>query len=261
MITLKDYQDRFNYFAKVRRDSRGVLTVTMHTNDGPWIFSQEAQDDIAHLFQAIADDRETKIVIFTGTGDGFCPTIDLVNLGPILAGFDARLWFERFQVNGRRSMMAMLNIEAPVILAMNGPTTIHSEIWMPADIRLATPDTFIEDKVYLGGGNTPVVNPVTIWETMLGLAHAKNFHWGQQRLMAKQLLEWGVFTELVERKDILARANAHADRLLQLPELTLRYSRFALNHRLRRAITEDSLGYGYLGVQLLDTLVLNKPGA
>mgnify|MGYP003701086527 CR=1 FL=1 len=75
------------------------------------------------------------------------------------------------------------------------------------------------------------------------------------------MYEWGVFTEPVAREEILARTNAHADRLLQLPELTLRYARFALNHRLRRAVTEDSLGYGYLGVQLLDTLVLHKPGA
>lgn len=257
MSTLAEYQDRFEHFMRIER-ADGVLTVTLHTEGGPWIFSQRAQDDLSRAFRAIADDRDNRVVIFTGTGDGFCPAIATDELGAILNEFDAG-WFERFNANGRRALLAMLDIEAPVILALNGPTTIHGELWMPSDIKLATPDASIQDMVYMGGGNTPVVNPVAIWETLIGHARAKNYHWGQQTLSAQQLYEFGVYTELVARKDLLARAQAHVERLLKLPEYTLRYTRFVLNHRLRRAVTEDGLGYGFLGVQLLDTLVLRPP--
>jgi hypothetical protein len=41
----------------------------------------------------------------------------------------------------------------------------------------------------------------------------------------------------------MTRAHEHAEKLLALPELTRRYSRVVLNHRMKR-LFQEGLGYG-----------------
>ena len=49
----------------------------------------------------------------------------------------------------------MIDIPVPVIAALNGATTVHSEYALLANIVIATPDTVFQDKPHFAFGIVP----------------------------------------------------------------------------------------------------------
>ncbi|MGL5838185.1 MAG: enoyl-CoA hydratase/isomerase family protein [Sphingorhabdus sp.] len=241
MTILTDYADKY-HFAAIARDATGVLTVTLGTGAGTWVFDQKAQDDLGRLYADIADDRETKVVIFTGTGDAFCGALDVEEVGATIAAFDND-WADRWIENGRRGLFNMLSIERPVIVAFNGPAHIHAELWVTGDIVLATPDTTIRDEVYTPAGNIPGGAIVTVWEHLIGSSRTRYFQFAGQTLDAETLHDLGVVHEILPRDGLLARAQELAAKLAERPTLSLRYTKSALIHSLRSAALADTQHY------------------
>src|SRR5689334_3766971 len=68
-------------------------------------------------FAEIGDDRDNKVVILTGSGDVFRDEIDGASLGEI---FEPGEW-DKIYWEGRRVLQRLLEIEAPLIAAVNGP--------------------------------------------------------------------------------------------------------------------------------------------
>src|SRR5260370_18819956 len=69
-----------NYFdayrsLKLTRDSTGVLLAEFHSNGGPFTFTAQDHTELVDAFYRIAQDRANKIVILTGAGGGFIPSI------------------------------------------------------------------------------------------------------------------------------------------------------------------------------------------
>jgi enoyl-CoA hydratase/carnithine racemase len=241
MTALSNYVNRY-HFARFSRDDTGVLTVTLGTEGASWVFDQKAQDDLGRLHFDIADDRDNKVIIFTGSGDAFCAALNGAEIGETIGAFDIT-WADRWIENGRRALFNMLAIERPVIVAFNGPTHIHAELWVTGDIVLATPNTTIRDDVYTPGGNIPGGAIVTIWEHLIGSSRTRYFELAGQTLDAKTLHQLGVVHEILPREALLKRAKELAAALAARPTLSLRYTKSALIHSLRQAALSDTQGY------------------
>jgi enoyl-CoA hydratase/carnithine racemase len=54
--------------------------------------------------------------------------------------------YDKIYREGRKVLMNILDIEVPLIAAVNGPMRLHSEYVLLADIVLATPSTVFQDK-------------------------------------------------------------------------------------------------------------------
>jgi enoyl-CoA hydratase/carnithine racemase len=67
----------------------GGLTITMPSNGSAGVFNQNAQDTLARLMRDVAADRETRVVIVEGTGETFCAGLDMDEVVPFVAQFDA----------------------------------------------------------------------------------------------------------------------------------------------------------------------------
>ena len=65
-----EYFDRYETIAFDRTES-GVLTVRLHTNNGPVVYSSVNHREWVHSFFDISADRDNRVVILTGTGDEF----------------------------------------------------------------------------------------------------------------------------------------------------------------------------------------------
>ncbi|WP_046244826.1 enoyl-CoA hydratase/isomerase family protein [Hymenobacter terrenus] len=245
------YKDKYE-FLQMERSPEGILQVTLHTNGGPWVFSNAAHNGFGYAFKDIAADWDNKVVIFTGTGNAFCKDAIPEEVGYLFTHMtpqqvDAWYW------DGKRFLTEFLKIEAPVITAINGPALIHGEIFMGADIILASENATFQDATHIPTGNVPGGDTQVIWEEILGPVRHRYFQFAGQLLTAPEALAFGVVSEVLPQDQLVARAWEHARRLAQLPALTLRYSRLALNQRIRkRVLTEAPFGMAHLGVSLLE---------
>lgn len=139
--------------------------------------------------------------------------------------------------------MNLLDIEVPVIAALNGPVLLHSEYALLADIVLATPETIFQDKPHFDFGIVPGDGVNLLWPEVIGSVRGRYFILTRQQLDAQTAKDWGAVNEIVPSDRLLERAHQIANELVKLPPLTSRYTRIALTQKLRR-IVDESAGYG-----------------
>ena len=86
----------------------GVTEVRFHTDGGSMRWNATAHREAGDAFAEVAGDRETKVVIVTGTGDSFCAEID----GQSFAGRKAwePIWWE-----GKRLLKCLLEDRKSVV--------------------------------------------------------------------------------------------------------------------------------------------------
>src|SRR5271167_4875108 len=224
--------------ARLTRSKTGVLEVALHTDGGTLVFNGHTHEQFVELFHAIGSDPDNRVVILTGSGNAFMESITL-------DGFDffSPRGYDKIYREGRKVLMNILDIEVPMIAAVNGPVRLHSEYILLADIVLATPATVFQDKPHFEIGIVPGDGVNLLWQEVIGTIRGRYFILTRQELDAKTAKEWGAVNEIVPADKLLARAREIAEGLVKLPPLTTKYTRIALTQKLRRIIDEGA-GYG-----------------
>ena len=168
--------------------------------------------------------------------------------------------YDKIYREGKKVLMNILDIEVPLIAAVNGPVRLHSEYILLADIVLATPSTVFQDKPHFDFGIVPGDGVNLLWPEVIGSVRGRYFILTQQELGSETAKEWGVVNEIVPADKLRARAADIAERLAKLPPLTTRYTRIALTQKLRR-IVDEGIGYGLAleGISAADVARANTP--
>lgn len=237
MMKFADYKDRYATVAMERE--AGVLQLRFHTDDGPLQWGLRAHHEFAEAFADIARDPENRVVIMTGTGELFSGPQGTADTAPRAS---AESW-EGIRRDGVRLIKSLLEIDAVVISAINGPAFRHAEIPLLADIVLATEDTCFQDSGHLPSRLTPGDGVHFVFPLLLGPNRGRYFLLTGQTLDAQEAKELGLVAEILPRERLLDRAHELADSLIAHNPLTLRYARLLLTESLRRA-ADDLLGYG-----------------
>lgn len=236
MTKLIDYADKYENIRFERRD--GVLLLRLHTNDGPFVFSDGAHHNLSFAFYDLAADPENKVVLLTGTGERFCADFDYASFRTNVG--TPHEWALRIRADGRRLLAAFLDIEVPVIAAVNGPALSHSELPLLADVVLADETTIFQDAThFLQGGTPPGDGMHTVWTTLLGLNRGRYFLLTGQKINAQQALALGVVGEVLPKDELMPRAWALALKWAALPRTKLVATRQALNYEWKRLMLEQ----------------------
>ena len=237
MSRFEAYRGRFHN-ARLARSKSGVLEVALHTDGGTLVFDGHAHEQFVDLFHAIGSDPDNRVVILTGTGQAFMESFSS-------EGFDffTPQGYDKIYREGKKVLMNILDIEAPLIAAVNGPVRLHSEYILLSDIVLATPSTVFQDKPHFEFGIVPGDGVHLLWQEVIGTVRGRYFILTRQELDAQTAMEWGAVNEIVPADKLLARAREIAEGLAKLPPLTTRYTRIALTQKLRRII-DEGVGYG-----------------
>jgi enoyl-CoA hydratase/carnithine racemase len=241
--------------ARLTRSKSGVLEVALHTGGDTLIFDGHTHEQFVDLFHAIGSDSDNRVVILTGSGSAFMETIS-----PEGFDFFTPQGYDKIYREGRKVLMNILDIEVPLIAAVNGPARLHSEYILLADIVLATPSTVFQDKPHFDFGIVPGDGVHLVWQEAIGTIRGRYFILTRQELDAQTAKEWGAVNEIVAADKLLPRAREIAEGLTKLPPLTARYTRIALTQKLRRIIDEGvTLGLALEGISAADVARTNQP--
>ena len=233
---LDEYSKKYEHIKFHRED--GILQLTMHSDSKDLVWGFPPHQELGYCFGDIASDPENKVIIFTGTGDTFIHKEDLGG-----GGIDARAWSEHLIPDAKRLLMNLLEIQAPMIAAVNGPATVHAELALLCDIVLAADHATFQDAPHFPSGLVPGDGVHVVWPMLLGLNRGRYFLMTGQILSAGEALDLGVVNEVMPQADLLTRAWDLARIIRQRPALTTRLAREAMLQQVKRAML-DNLPYG-----------------
>jgi enoyl-CoA hydratase/carnithine racemase len=232
----EDYRDRYRH-VRMRRE-RGIIELRLHTDDGPLIWGDGPHTELGSVFVDVGRDPDNRVVILTGTGDRFISSIDRSWVGAMTPERWDKIYF-----NGKRLLMSLLDIEVPVVGAINGPARVHAEIAVLSDITLAAETTVFQDAPHFRLGTVPGDGVHVVWQALLGPNRGRYFLLTGQRISAQEALQLGVVNEVLPLEGLLDRAWELATELTKQADTTLRYTRVVLTQQLKRLLL-DHVGYG-----------------
>jgi enoyl-CoA hydratase/carnithine racemase len=224
---------------KMTRDPEGILVVQFHTEGGPLTFTAQDHTEFVDAFYRIAQDRANKIVILTGAGGEFIPSIDFSSFGNVA---DPEIW-SQVHDEGVQILENLGNIRVPVIAAIEGQANVHSEYALMADVIVAGEAATFNDLPHFAGGIVPGDGIFTTWSYRAGAGRAEAFLLNPQPLTARTAYEWGVVAEVVPNAKSLDRARELASLYLKAPEVTRRNTRAHFIQPLKERILRE-VGYG-----------------
>lgn len=248
------YELRYRNIHFERR--RGVLLMRLHTDEGPlkWGANEgSVHGQLGQAFYDVAHDSTVRAVILTGTGNAFCAEMNLNEL-PTSVGVGE---WSRLMREGRDLLMNLMDIEVPVIGAVNGPAYIHSQLPVLSDIVLASTNAEFADLAHFLYGVVPGDSVHVVWPMLLGINRARYFLMMGQKIPAPDALRLGVVSEVLEPDELLARAWELAAELEKKPAAALRGTRLALTQHLKKRLL-DELGHG-LALEGLGAVAARAP--
>src|SRR5947209_11462811 len=237
-------QLQHDYFAAYRslrltRDAEGVLIGEFHSNGGPFAFTAQDHTELVDAFYRIAQDRANKIVILTGAGGDFIPSIDFSSFGNVA---DPAVW-SQVHDEGVQIVENLANIRVPMIAAIEGRAHVHSEYALLANVIVAGEGATFHDAPHFAGGIVPGDGIFTTWSYRVGPTRAEAMLFDPKPISAAMAKEWGAVTEVVPDGRATARAFEIANAYLKKPEVTRRNTRIHFVQPLKLALIQQT-GYG-----------------
>lgn len=238
-MKLADYQHRYRNIEFERRD--GILQLRLHTRGGPMQWGADpgaVHEQLGEAFYHVGRDTDHRVVILTGTGNAFCTER---NPDEYTESFSADYWY-RITREGRDMLANLLEIDVPVISAVNGPATIHSELAVLADVVLAA-DTVVFRDSHIGQGVVPGDGCHAVWNLLLGRSRGHYYLLTAETMSVETAHHFGVVHEILPPDQVLPRAWEIAAQLARHPVNTLRYSRALFAQPIKESVLRE-MGFG-----------------
>ncbi len=220
-----DYS-HYQCFEMTREGS--VLVVSFNRPESLNAVNAELHTELSQLFADIARDSRANAVVLTGKGRAFS------------AGGDIK-WFQQMTseqlddlfVEARKIIIDLLEVEQPIIAAINGPATgLGATIALFSDIILASEkarigDPHVQVGVVAGDGGA------IIWPWLIGAARAKEFLMTGDIVDAHEAERIGLVNRVVAPDDLMSTAMQLATRLANGPTHAIRGTKASVNKILR----------------------------
>src|SRR5207253_8015220 len=224
---------------RLTRDANGVLVAELHKDGGPLNFTAQDHTELVDAFYNISADRSNMIVILTGVGGEFIPGIDFSSFGNVA---DPGVW-SQVHDEGVQILENLANIRVPVIAAIEGRASVHSEYALMANVIVAGEGATFNDLPHFASGIVPGDGIFTNWSYRAGVGRAEAFLLNPEPLTARTAYNWGVVAEIVPNGKALARARELALHYLKAPEVTRRNTWVHFIQPLKERIVRE-VGYG-----------------
>jgi enoyl-CoA hydratase len=224
-------------FLKVEVAER-VATLTINRPDRLNAVNGPLHHELEQVWIDLAADGDVNAIIFTGAGRAFCAGGDIKGMaeggfvdsakkgkgrgrGPITAA------------NGRRVVENMLDVEQPIIGAINGDAIgLGATLALLSDIIVVSEkarfaDTHVKVGVVAGDGGA------VIWPLLVGPHRAKEFLMRGNFINGAEAGRIGMVNYAVAPEQVMAKAQELAQELADGPTYAIRWSKLAVNKWLK----------------------------
>ncbi|MEP0189481.1 MAG: crotonase/enoyl-CoA hydratase family protein [Erythrobacter sp.] len=189
---------------------------------------------------AINADMDVRCVILTGAGRAFSAGGDIKAMRDKTGTFGGTppAISDGYRNNIHMVLRALYGLRVPVIAAVNGPAIgLGCDLACLGDIRIASEKakfgvTFLKLGIIPGDGGTWILPRI------IGQARASELFYTGDVIDAATALDWGLVSRVVEPVNLLAEAQALADKVSAMPPHALRQAKNLL--RQGQQINYDS---------------------
>ena len=210
-----------------------VLRVTIdHPRSAMNAVDHTLHSELTRLFAGLRREERARAVLLTGRGRAFCAGGDF-DWFPELQD-TAKL--EALRRDAKQMIWDLLDVELPIVAAVNGPA-----MGLGASIALLCDVIFAAEGVKLGDPHVRVGivagdGGAAIWPLAVGPARAKQYLLTGDALDAREAERIGLVNFVVPPERLAEEALAFARRLAAGAPLAVRYTKLAVNKRLKDAL-------------------------
>lgn len=186
----------------------GVATVMLNRPDKLNALSNEMYHELAHTFATLGADDDVRCVVLTGAGRAFCAGGDVTSMG----SYDVIAGRNRSRSHSRM-ILALHNLEKPVIAAIRGPAAgIGASLALASDLIVASETAYLL-MAFKNVGIPPDGGAVFFLTQHLGLARSKELVYSARKLPAREALEMGIVMKVVPDDELQSAAQTLAAEL------------------------------------------------
>ncbi len=221
--------------------NNGVASLTLNRPDRLNSFNVQMHEELQTALDDIATDGETRCLMITGAGRGFCAGQDLNDRAVSADGQapDLGMSVEKFY---NPLIRRITNLKMPVICALNGVAAgAGASLVMACDIVIAARSaSFILS--FAKVGLVPDSGSSWHFTRALGLPRAKALAMLGNKLKAEQAEQWGLIYQVVDDKALIEEAQKltrylatqPTEALANIKELVHTSFDYSLNEQLER---------------------------
>lgn len=228
------------------RRENGVLLITLNRPEKYNATDEGMHAEIARVWKDVSKDPETRVAVVTGAGKAFSAGGDL-GMVERMAGDHARVASMLSEMS--ELVYNLIDCEKPVIAAINGVAVgAGIVVALLSDISICAEDAKLGDghvKLGVAAGDHSAI----IWPLLAGMAKARYYLLTGEMLTGKEAERIGLVSQAVPREKVLEEAFVVANKLATGSQLSIRWTKKALNNWLRMAspIFDQSAAYEMLG--------------
>ncbi len=201
------------------------------------------RDELRSFFMARFDDLDTRVLVVTGEGRGFCSGLDMKEstITTPEGGYGPKRAYE-LQQSFSDVIVFMRRCPQPVIGAINGAAVGGGfSIALACDIRLASPEArFSAAYINIGVGGADMGSS-WLFPRAVGTANAARYLLTGDIFDAGEALRMGMVQAVVEKENLMEEAMKFARKMVGKSPLGLRLTKEAIDRNTGGMSLEDAV--------------------
>lgn len=243
-MSFDEYSEKYKDYFVMKRENH-IIELRMHTNNGPASWTPGMNQSLGEMFRIVSGDPENEVVILTGSEDRWLAGLnkDFGNAMVELRVEDhqrySQFTYDDAYGNDCRILMNLIyDCDLPIIAAINGWSTSHTEFAIASDITLITPDVELRDGHFMNN-MAPGDGQMMVFQQLLGTKRAAYYAYTGKPIPADKAVEWGLADEIVERDKILDRAWELAEMMMSKDRYVRRVTHEIVRRPWRQTLSDD----------------------
>jgi enoyl-CoA hydratase len=208
--------------------TEGVAILTLNRPERLNAVNGAMHSELSTIFNAVQADDEVRVAVLTGAGRAFCAGGDFSGGANMRSKTGLTMMQE-----ARRIVDSILDLEKPLIAAINGPATgLGATVALCCDVVIAARNARIGDP-HVKMGITAGDGGAVIWPLLVGVNRAKYMLMTGDLIYAEDAMAMGLVNRVVDEGGALPEALALARRLAAGAPYAVQSSKISVNKLIK----------------------------